>query len=201
MIELADRQPIAVATRLVAGSAQVLLLMFGIVAGQTLAGTPAALAFARRSDNLLGWWAPWLGPLVFALGIYYHLVGPRRSLPWLILIVYVASIGEHLGTQVLGGYLGGFVGAIIMTLVAFGVQRVPTAPSFQVLFLPAFWLLVPGALVIAGFADVVGNEATVALFDLGGAAFSIVSIALGVLVGAAVAQAPAHADPEAPGPP
>jgi uncharacterized membrane protein YjjP (DUF1212 family) len=47
MVELADRHPIAGATRLVAGATQVLLMVFGIVAGQVLAGLPAELRSSR----------------------------------------------------------------------------------------------------------------------------------------------------------
>ena len=163
--------------------------MFGIVVGQTLVGIPPALAFAQRSDNLIGWWAPWLGPLVFATGIYYHCVGPRRSLAWLCAIVYVAWVADQAGNLLLGGYLGGFVGAVAMTIVGYGFDRLSGAPPFLVLFLPAFWMLVPGVLAVVSLTDLVGNEATTALLDLGQVAFTIVSIALGVLVGVAGARA------------
>jgi len=189
MVELADRHPIAGATRLVAGATQVVLLVFGIVVGQTLVGLPAEQAFAQRTDNLLGWWAPWLGPLVFAAGVHLHFVGPRRSLPWLCLIVYVAWVGEQAGNHFLGGYFGGFVGATVMTVVAFWLDRVPAAPSFLVLFLPAFWLLVPGVLAVVGLTELVGSDLAVALVDLSTAGFTIVSIAIGVLVGAAASRA------------
>jgi uncharacterized membrane protein YjjB (DUF3815 family) len=188
MVELADRHPIAGATRLVAGATQVMLLVFGIVVGQTLVGLPAEEAFVQRTDNLIGWWAPWLGPLVFAIGIHLHFVGPRRALPWLCLIVYVAWVGERVGSHFLGGYLGGFVGATVMTVVAFWLDRVPAAPSFLVLFLPAFWLLVPGVLAMVGLTELVGNDLSVALIDLSTAGFTVDSIALGVLVGAAASR-------------
>ena len=193
MIELADRQTIAGATRLVAGITQVVLLVFGLVVGQTLVGIHPADAFAQRNDNLLGWWAPWLGPGVFALGVYLHFVGPRRSLPWLLLIVYVASVGEQLGAHVLGAYMGGFLGAVVMTLVAYTADSVVAAPASRVLFLPAFWLLVPGVLAVVGLAELVGSDLSVALVDLSTAAFSMVAIALGVLVGVALARALARA--------
>jgi uncharacterized membrane protein YjjP (DUF1212 family) len=189
MIELADRQTIAGATRLVAGITQVVLLVFGLVVGQTLVGIHPEQAFAQRSDNLLGWWAPWLGTGVFAVGVYLHFVGPRRSLPWLLLIVYVAWVGEQLGARAFGAYLGGFVGAALMTVVAYTADEVGAAPASRVLFLPAFWLLVPGALAVVGFAELVGSDLYVALIDLSTAAFSIVAIALGVLVGVALARA------------
>lgn len=53
MLELADRHPIAGATRLVAGATQVVLIVFGILAGQTLVGIPAALAFAQRRASAM----------------------------------------------------------------------------------------------------------------------------------------------------
>jgi len=70
MIELADGAPTSGASRLIAGSTRVLLLVFGIATGEVLVGVPAAQAFSQRADNLIGWWAPWLGPLVFTIGIY-----------------------------------------------------------------------------------------------------------------------------------
>ena len=85
--------------------------------------------------------------------------------------------------------VGGFLGAACMTVAAFWLDRLPAAPPFQVVFLPAFWLLVPGVLAVVGVADLVGNEATVALLDLGRVTFTILSIALGVLVGVAAARA------------
>jgi uncharacterized membrane protein YjjB (DUF3815 family) len=189
MVELADRHSIAGASRLLAGATQVLLLVFGIVAAQALVGLPPEMAYARRADIAFGAWAPWLGSLLFAIGVYYHFVGPPRSLVWLCLIVYVASLGEFLGNSLLSGSFGGFVGALTMTVVAFWLDRLPAAPPFQVLFLPAFWLLVPGVLAVVGLADLVGNPASVALVDLGQVAVTIVSIALGVLVGVALTRA------------
>jgi uncharacterized membrane protein YjjB (DUF3815 family) len=76
-----------------------------------------------------------------------------------------------------------------MTIVALWLDRLAGAPCFLVLFLPAFWLLVPGVLAVVGLAELVGNDLSVALLDLGTAGFTIVSIALGVLVGVAVARA------------
>jgi len=73
--------------------------------------------------------------------------------------------------------------------VAYAAESAPSAPASRVLFLPAFWLLVPGALALVGLTELVGNDLTVALVDLSTTAFSIVSIALGVLVGVPLARA------------
>ena len=115
-----------------------------------------------QSDRLVGTVA---GTLVFAIGVYLHFVGPRRSLPWLALLVYLAWIGEQVGARFLGSYLGGLVGAALITLVAYMAEAVAAAPPSRVMFLPAFWLLVPGALAVIGLAELVGNELEVALLE------------------------------------
>jgi hypothetical protein len=97
IVELADRHPIAGSTRLIAGATQVVLLVFGIVAGQTVVSAYTPVAVAPPSGNALSAWVPWLAPLVFAIGMFVHEVGPRGSLPWLLLVVYVAWVGEQLG--------------------------------------------------------------------------------------------------------
>ena len=44
-----------------------------------------------------------------------------------------------------------------MTPVALAIARLPGGPPSQVTFLPAFWLLVPGALGLIGVATIVGD--------------------------------------------
>ena len=55
-------------SRLVWATMQLGLIAFGIVAGVSAAGVPPERAFSS-SDALLGDWAPWLGVLVFAVGV------------------------------------------------------------------------------------------------------------------------------------
>ena len=73
-----------------------------------------------------------------------------------------------------------------MTPVALAIARLPGGPPSQVTFLPAFWLLVPGALGLIGVTEVIGDPATASVEDLVKPVGSIVSIALGVLGGVSV---------------
>jgi uncharacterized membrane protein YjjB (DUF3815 family) len=82
----------------------------------------------------------------------------------------------------------GFFGALVMTPIALAVARLPGGPPSQVTFLPAFWLLVPGALGLIGVTEVVGNPAAASIGDLVRPIGSIVSIALGVLGGVSLYQ-------------
>jgi uncharacterized membrane protein YjjB (DUF3815 family) len=81
------------------------------------------------------------------------------------------------------GCLGGFIRAIVMTPVAYLVERRPSGPPALVSFLPAFWLLVPGALGLIRVTEYLGKDAVAGVQDFLSAVGSMVAIALGVLCG------------------
>jgi uncharacterized membrane protein YjjB (DUF3815 family) len=54
--------------------------------------------------------------------------------------------------------------------------------------LPAFWLLVPGAIGLIGITEIVGDNAEAGTENLGRALASIPSVALGVLVGTMIVR-------------
>ena len=136
-------------------------------------GLPSADALVDAPANQLGWWAPWLGVLLVGMGNYLHFSAPRRSLGWLCLVLYVAWIGQYLGDLAFGGYLSGFGGALVMTPVAYLVERRPSGPPALVSFLPAFWLLVPGALGLIGVTEYLGKDALAGVQDFLGAVGSM----------------------------
>jgi uncharacterized membrane protein YjjP (DUF1212 family) len=183
VVELSAAEMVSGASRLVAGSVQLLLLAFGITGAAQVVGLPPADELVDAPTNLLGWWAPWFGVLLVGVGNYLYFSAPPRSLGWLCLVLYAASIGQYLGDQAFGGYLSGFVGAIVMTPVAYLVERLPSGPPALVSFLPAFWLLVPGALGLIGMTEYLGEDAIAGVQDFLGALESMVAIALGVLCG------------------
>ena len=75
-----------------------------------------------------------------------------------------------------------------MTPVALAVSRLPGGPPSQVTFLPASWLLVPGAVGLVGVTEVVSDPAGAGLEDLLQPVASIVAIALGVRCGASATR-------------
>ena len=79
---------------------------------------------------------------------------------------------------------GGLPGwAIVMTPVAYLVEQRPSGPPALVSFLPAFWLLVPGALGLIGVAEYLGQDPLAGVQDFLAAVGSMVAIGLGVLCG------------------
>ena len=183
VVEISAAQMVTGASRLVTGALQLLLLGFGIVGAAQVVGLPPPDGIVNRADNPLGTWAPLLGVFVVGVGSYLYHSAPPRSLGWLCLVLYAGWLGQYLGNLIFGGYLSGFVGAIVMTPVAYLVERLPSGPPALVTFLPAFWMLVPGALSLTGITEYLGHDAVAGIQDLLGALGSMIAIALGVLCG------------------
>jgi uncharacterized membrane protein YjjB (DUF3815 family) len=67
-------------------------------------------------------------------------------LPWIALVLVLAFFAQSAGQQLSGAALGSFFGAVAASLGAVpGRGDQPPTPRL-VVFLPAFWLLVPGSL-------------------------------------------------------
>lgn len=183
-IDLATRQMIAGSARLAAGVMQLVLLAIGITGAAALVGVPAS-AVGSVASQPLGWAGPWVGVLVFGVGVVFHHCARRAGLPWILLVLYVAYAGQVLGGLLFGSAFSAFVGALVMTPVAMFAATRPTGPPALVGFLPGFWLLVPGALGLVGVTSIIGNGAQ-ALSTVVTAGTTMVAISLGVLAGIAL---------------
>jgi uncharacterized membrane protein YjjP (DUF1212 family) len=188
-VDLAFGETVTGASRFVAGLLQLALLGIAIVVGAELVGDPSGGPVAGHSADTFGDWAPWLGVLVFGIGVFVHDSGPRRSLPWLLVVLFSAWIGQLAGQELINVTLSGFVGAAVMVPVAHAVARAPAAPPAHVMFLPAFWLLVPGTIGLIGITEIVGSNSREGSEHLTDALASIPSVALGILVGTLIVRA------------
>ena len=183
-IELSAGSMLSGSARLVYGLQRLLLLAFGITLGIELAGLPGHDIGA----DTLGAWAAWVGVLVFALGHYLHSSVPGRSLPWLVLVLYVAYAAQTIAGALMGSLGGSFVAGVVLLPLAYAIQERPSGPPVAVIFLPTFWMLVPGALGLEGVTELVGADSAAGLGDFLNALLVIVAIAAGVLVGAGVSE-------------
>jgi uncharacterized membrane protein YjjB (DUF3815 family) len=110
---------------------------------------------------------------------------PLRMTPW-VLLVLVGAFGAQTFGQVLGpAGLGGFLGAMAASLGASLVELRRSTLARLVLFLPAFWLLVPGSLGLVGVTQLVVDPGEALDAGLGVVAV-ICAIALGLLVGSSI---------------
>jgi uncharacterized membrane protein YjjB (DUF3815 family) len=161
---------------------QLALLSFGILAGVEAVGVSAAHSFSG-AGAVLGSWAAWIGVFVFAIGVTVSNCAPRRSFPGLLIVLYAAWSGQVLGNVVFGGYVSAFVGATVMTPVAYLVSKRPAAMPMFASFLPGLWLLVPGALGLIGLTKLAGDAAPGGTQDLVATVVSLFAVAVGVLAG------------------
>lgn len=184
MVDLAMGETVTGASRVVAGTLQLALLAIAIVVGTELVGSPPSGPIAGSAAQDWGSWQAWLGVAIFGAAISIHHCAPRGALPWLLIVLFTAWIGQLLGKQIIDATLSGFVGAAVMVPVAHAVAHARTAPPAHVMFLPAFWLLVPGTIGLIGVTELVGKNPALATQNLLSTAVSIPSVALGILVGA-----------------
>ena len=117
-------------------------------------GTRYVSDLIGQSVNKLGWWAPWTGATVYALGLMLHYGPPSR--------VSALALGDpfhHL------------------------FQPDPLAatpfPPTAALIVPGFWLLVPGAIALIGVTQLAANNYSAITVTL----VSMMSIALGMQTG------------------
>jgi uncharacterized membrane protein YjjP (DUF1212 family) len=186
MSELAAGDMVAGTSRLAFGLVQLLLFTLGIVAASHVVAVPAGELTNIRVDTL-GWWAAPLGLILISVGIGVLESPPVRLLPWITVVLVLAFAAQSFGQHVGGAVLGSFLGAVAASLGSSLVEAVrPNLPRL-VVFLPAFWLLVPGSLGLlsatALIANAYGGGANAA-----GVASVVCAIAVGLLVGAAVSR-------------
>lgn len=183
IIELAAGQMMSGAGRLMAGFMQLTLLAVGIVGGAALVGVPQIVL--SETHQPIGPAGPWIAVAAFGVGVVVHQCGRRASIPWILLVLYVAYGAQVIGDIFFGGVLSALVGALVMTPVAVLVSRHPAGPAAAVSFLPAFWLLVPGALGLVGVTALLGGDGD-GMSTLVTTISTMVAIALGILAGSAL---------------
>ncbi len=186
MSELASGAMVAGTSRLVFGIVQLLLFTLGIVAAARLFDVPTTALNNLRVQEL-GWWAAPLGLVLITLGIGVLESPSLRLLPFIAFTLVLAFAAQSFGQALSGPVLGSFAGALAASLGASAVEAVRPSLPRLVVFLPAFWLLVPGSLGLLSTTQLAldpAGSAEAALGVLG----VVTAIALGLLVGAAVAQ-------------
>lgn len=184
MSELAAGHMQAGASRLTYGMVQLGLFALGLIAATTMLQVPTAMMVNVRVEDI-GWWAPIVGLLLIALGISLMESVPLSMSPWVLLVLVMAFAAQSAGHAVGSPALGGFFGAVAASLGATFVELLRPRLARLVLFLPAFWLLVPGSLGLLGVTTLVADRGQAV--DAGLAITAVIcAIALGLLVGSAI---------------
>jgi uncharacterized membrane protein YjjB (DUF3815 family) len=182
IVELAFANMVSGASRLVAGFAQLMLLAFGLLGGFQVFGGFSEVAVPAEPERL-SVWLPWLGVLLFAAGLHIYKSSRPRSLFAMTLTMLVAYAAQYAAGLFFGGSATAFFGAVFMTLTALTIEYRFNGPPAMVTFLPAFWLLAPGAFGLASVTGIAAHDAGTAENILR-FCFALAAIAMGTLIGA-----------------
>lgn len=187
MSELAAGAMVAGSARLTFGTVQLLMFSLGILAATTALGVGPELLVNERV-NQLDWWGPPVGLALICVGVCLNEGASMRLLPAIGLVVAAAFgaqiAGQHVSGAVLGGFFGAIAGSLGASLVAYLRPQLPRL----VVFLPAFWVLVPGSLGLLSVTSV-GIDPEQGARTVVDVAAVICALALGLLFGSALAQA------------
>ncbi|MFA5710179.1 threonine/serine exporter ThrE family protein [Mycolicibacterium sp.] len=179
VIELTSRDVISGSSRLIAGFVQIVQLAFGIIIAAQLLGLDES-QLSPEAVNKIGPWAPWLGVVVYAVGVMLFMAPPRSFLPWLVAISGIAYAAQFVGDLVLGSYASGFCGGVALSVAALVMSRLRGSPPAITMILPGFWLLVPGSMGLIGVTEVFGADGDAAL---PATLISMISVAFGLQAG------------------
>ena len=181
VMELATRGMVAGVARIAEGIAVLLSLSVGILLGTSVvvAHRPAHPA------HVWGAWAPWIGVGLLGVGFAVGNRAPVRTLHWLLGALLIIWAVQVAATGVLTPAFGALAAGVALPIVARIVARRADIPA-QVTFLPAFWMIVPGAAGLAAVSEVFTGPDRDATRALVTTATTTVAIALGILIGTRV---------------
>lgn len=191
LTELAAGAMVAGTSRLTYGLVQLLLFVLGVGAALAVVGVGPDLLQAPRPVDL-GWWAPLLGVVVITVAISLMESVPVRQVPWLGLTVLATFLAQAMTlAAVQTRWAGAFAGAVVAALLSTLIEYVRPELPRMVVFLPSFWLLVPGSLGLISLTQVEIGPGTAALAVVD-VVVVVTAIALGVIVGSALARPLRH---------
>lgn len=188
MIELASGHLISGSARLMYGAASLLLLFIGIGVGLNISDLPSILVSTYEATEF-PWWAPLLGTLFFGVGTFLRLSGANRDLFWMLVVLYIAMLGQTLGEAYFNSFAGAFLGAMLMALSSELIGRSPRRTPALVSQSLAFWFLVPGARGLLSVTNFLTDDLQSAVIGLGEMLTLITVITLGVFLGTLIVSA------------
>ena len=186
LIELTAGAMISGSARLVYALVVLLSMAFGLALAIDLVGI-GSRNLQDLTTNQAPSWVLWIAPLIFGLGNILYFCPPRRVWFWLVVVAFGTFWINQGLQQVMKPAFAGGVALGIALLVAWAINaHVKGNPSVLVMFLPTFWLMVPGSMGFVAISGAITEDRE--LSDLGGsAALSLLSMAICMMVASVLA--------------
>lgn len=187
--ELVAGAMVSGASRLAYGTTQLVMFAAGVAGASILLDVPPE-AFANARVDEIGPLAGFVGLVLLTLGICFMESVPRRLAPGVLFVTastYVTqwSVQNWVDAPAWGGALAG---AFVASFSAWVIALARPTLSRMVLFLPSFWLLVPGSLGLVTVTQL-GIDPRESWPTAMNATSVVLAIALGLVFGTSAARA------------
>ncbi|MER7766917.1 threonine/serine exporter family protein [Kitasatospora sp. NPDC096140] len=184
--EIAAGAASAGTARLASGSVQLALFLAGVVAAGTVTGVPAS-ALANTQVATPSWWLICLGLALTVAGVVINVHTPPPAIPWIVAVIAVTAAVQVTVTSANGAAIGGLAGAVTAAAAATVAHWLRRGSSWQVLYLPAFWVVVPGSFGLLNTAQIEVANGAHALLTAVSAVFGV---SIGTLIGSVISRIP-----------
>jgi uncharacterized membrane protein YjjB (DUF3815 family) len=154
-----------------------------------LALTDTALTelFPSGPHDSFPWWAAYPGRFIFVIGILLTFqMSKKQFLPVLIVLWIVTAVAQ-VSSMAFGGVAGTFFAMVVGTVFAIILAHKRKAiPSFVIL-IPIIFALSPGSHGLRQLETWASGETITGITDLTTLAFTLLAIAMGLVVGRVIA--------------
>lgn len=191
LMELTEGDMTAGASRLIYALVVMLSMAFGLALAIEIAGVPAE-NLEDLTSNLAPSWVIWLSGPLFGLGAALYFCTPRKVWFWTIFACFgTLMLSQLLDKGVASPYAGGIAMGVNVLFAYFINVRVRSRPSMLMMYLPTFWLMVPGSMGFVAFSGVMTGAQD--LSDMtSSAAMALLSMSICMMVGLVLAPYLAH---------
>ncbi len=191
LIELSAGDQIAGSSRLVYALIVLLSMAFGLALAIDLVGI-GSQDLRDLTAQQAPYWVMWAATPVYAVGNLMYFCTPRSVWWWTVFFCFVTFWFTNLLQHWMNAAFAGGVGLGAALLACWAVNAHDRhRPSVLVMFLPTFWLMVPGSMGFVAISGAITQDH--ALSSLGtGAALSLLSMAICMMIAAVLAPAITH---------
>jgi uncharacterized membrane protein YjjP (DUF1212 family) len=185
--ELVDGKWSAGVDRLFYSIIMLVLQVTGAFIAISLTNTALTELFPSGPHDAFPWWAAYPGRFIFLIGILLTFqMSKKQFLPALIVLWLVTAVAQ-LSAMAFGGITGTFIAMVVGTVIAIILARKPKSiPSFVIL-IPIIFALSPGSHGLRQLETWVSGEQITGINDLTTLTFTLLAIAMGLVVGRVIA--------------
>lgn len=186
IIELTTGDMIAGSSRLMYAFMLLMSMAFGLALAIDLAG--------MTSDNLADLtsqqapsWVLWIAAPVFGIGNVLYFCTPRQAWVWIVVFCFGTFWANQLLLHAMSAAFAGGVSLGLALLAAWALNaHLKSHPSTLVMFLPTFWLMVPGSMGFVALSGELTKDKSLSNLG-GGALLSLMSMAICMMIAAVLA--------------